>query len=208
MKITTDAQHSTLGSTQAPLEVGALGEYAVATITGTMAANLGAAAPIFAVRWGSSASLGLIRRVSISMASLGTGFTAGVGIFDMIAARAFTVSDSAGTAVTLTTNNAKKRTTFGTTGVTDMRISSTATLTAGTRTLDANALTNLMFAVSTATNTVMLPTTTLWQPDLGANEWPLVLAQNEGFIIRATVPATGTWQAQVKVDWSEVISYP
>jgi hypothetical protein len=35
----------------------------------------------------------------------------------------------------------------------------------------------------------------------------LLLAQNEGFVVRATVPATGTWQFGVTVVWTEVASY-
>lgn len=46
-------------------------------------------------------------------------------------------------------------------------------------------------------------TANLWAPDQ-SSAWPLELAANEGFIVRATVPATGTWQAQVTVEWSEV----
>lgn len=34
-----------------------------------------------------------------------------------------------------------------------------------------------------------------------------VVAQNEGFIIRATVPATGTWTASFDVTWMELASY-
>jgi hypothetical protein len=40
-----------------------------------------------------------------------------------------------------------------------------------------------------------------------SGEWPLVLAQNEGFIIRATVPATGTWDFAVTMEWSEVSAF-
>jgi len=38
-------------------------------------------------------------------------------------------------------------------------------------------------------------------------ESPLVFAQNEGFVVRATVPATGTWQFGVTVAWTEVTAY-
>jgi hypothetical protein len=39
-----------------------------------------------------------------------------------------------------------------------------------------------------------------------SGEWPLVLVQNEGFIIRATVPATGTWEFGVLLEWSEIVT--
>jgi len=35
----------------------------------------------------------------------------------------------------------------------------------------------------------------------------LVLANNEGFVIEATVPATGVWFFDVKVDWEELAAY-
>ena len=186
-----------------PTDVGSQGSYAVASTTGTVAAGQGANSAIYSFRWTDSTRYALIRRCTLSMASLGTGFTAGVGSFGIIFARSFTASDTGGTALTMTTNNAKRKTAFATSLVGDLRISSTAALSAGTRTLDAQDLALLMYAVSTSTNTVMLPTATIWGPDF-AGEWPLVLAQNEGFIIRATVPATGTWQAQVCIEWTEI----
>jgi hypothetical protein len=48
-----------------------------------------------------------------------------------------------------------------------------------------------------------------WQDLFGmdvANEWPLVFVQNEGFVIRGTVPATGTWEFGVLMEWSEIVS--
>lgn len=192
-----------------PTDVGALGAYTVSAISGTIAAGLGAASPVFSFRWSPAVTtqLAIIKRVAVSMASLGTGFTAGTGLLELVAARAFTASDTGGTALALTTNNNKLRTSFGTSLVADARIASTGTLTAGTRTLDGNALAQQVFGVTTATNTVMLATADLIKRDQGAADWPLVLTANEGFIVRATVPATGTFQLQVAVDWLEVASF-
>ncbi len=183
-----------------------LGSYALSTMTGTMAAGLAGAAPVFSCRWGSASNVALIRKVAISMASLGTAFTAGVGVIDMIAARSFTVADSSGTSILPTSNSQKRKTAFAATLMSDIRLSSTATLTAGTRTLDGAAMAGQMFTVSVAAQTVMLPVTNIWAPDW-SGEWPLVLAQNEGFILRATVPATGTWQMRVDLEWSEIASF-
>lgn len=192
--------------TPRPADVGSLGSYSLLASTGTMAAGLAAAAPIFAFRWSDATRFATIRTVRIALTSLGTGFTAGVGFIDMVAARGFTVSDTGGTAVVLTGNNGKKRTSFGSSLVGDFRISSTATLTAGTRTLDANALSGVRFGVNANTNAVQLATTAIWTPDY-SGDWPLVLAQNEGFVIRATVPATGTWTGDVAIEWDEVTSF-
>jgi hypothetical protein len=38
-------------------------------------------------------------------------------------------------------------------------------------------------------------------------EHPLVLAQNEGISVRATVPATGTWIASFLIKWAEVTAF-
>lgn len=209
-----------------PIDVGSLGAYQVSYTSGTMAAGLGAAAPIFSVRWGDATRTMLVRRVSFLAQNAGTAFTAGLFTFDMIVARSFTVSDSAGVAVVLTGNNQKKRASMGSSLVTDMRGSSTATLTAGTRTLDALPVSTVKGAVqATVTNCFMVPANNgpmtaagiaatgnyggrgidLWWPEIG-NSWPLVFVQNEGFIIRATVPATGTWLFVVEVEWAEVLS--
>ncbi len=181
------------------------GAYAIVGKTGTMAAGLGAAAPIFSFRWASSTAnaKAMIDRISVSVMSLGTGFTAGSGYIDAVIARAFTDPDTGGGTLTITGNNAKRRFGMDTTLLTEARISSTATLSAGTRTLDDNAFGAVQFGVSTATNTVHLATSDLWRPD--PLTYPLMLTASEGIILRATVPATGTWQGIVSVEWREVL---
>jgi hypothetical protein len=291
------------------------GAYSIVGKTGTMAAALAAAAPIFSFRWATATvgALALIDRITASVASLGTGFTAGVGYIDAVMARSYTATDYGGVSapamtsavaaetggtltagdyyykvsaigpwgesvasaessaativgatgsvtvtygavsgatgyrvyrgtatgeqnlyyddaastfvdtgatpdgnvapgvspptggLVLTTNNAKRRTGTDTTLLSLALLSTTATLTAGTRTLDDQAFGAAQFAVSAATNTVHLSTAdgVLWDPDRH-HEDPIVLAANEGFVIRATVPATGTWQGVVSVDWREV----
>lgn len=188
-----------------PRPIDVLGSYTFQAVTGTMAAGLAANAPIFSFRWGNASNLALLKRMRIAMNSLGTGFTAGIGKFEAFFARSFTASDSGGTAIVLTTNEAKRRTSFGTSLVTDARVASTATLTAGTRTKDTLPFVGVTFAVPTTVNFVMLPTVDLWVPGLeGGADWPLVFAQNEGLIIQATVPATGTWSCQIGLFWDEV----
>jgi len=62
------------------------------------------------------------------------------------------------------------------------------------------------FGVNATANFTQLPGTILF--NLDPTEWPLVLAQNEGFILRATVPATGNWVAFANVVWEEVTGLP
>jgi len=207
-----------------PTDVGSLGSYSIANLSGTMAAGLGAVAPIYSMRWADATRAMLLRRVGFVARNAGTAFTAGVFLFDLIVARAFTASDSSGTPILPTGNSQKKRTSFGTTLITDLRISSTATLTAGTRTLDTSPLqlirgmvpaTQVNYPMVAKNNSPHVPGTStiafsmdwqdLYNPD-SATEWPLVFVQNEGFIIRATVPATGTWEFGVLMEWSEIVT--
>jgi hypothetical protein len=40
-----------------------------------------------------------------------------------------------------------------------------------------------------------------------AGEHPLILATNEGFVVEATIPATGTWQFALTLEWAELPAY-
>jgi hypothetical protein len=191
-----------------PEDFGALGIYSLAPSNGAtaMAAGLAAASPIFSFRWGNATNLALIKRVVLSAGNGVTAFAAGIAKFDLIAARSFSVSDTGGVAVVPSGNQNKLRTSnMGTSLLTDARISQTATLTAGTRTLDANALASITAGIpNTAGATIINPFAMI---DQRPGEHPLVLAQNEGFVIQATVPATGVWFFSVKVDWVEIATY-
>jgi hypothetical protein len=193
-------------ATSTPVTIGPplLGSYCMGANTGTMAAGLAGGAPIYSFRYG-GANLAIVRKVLAEANDVTTAFVAGAAKLDVIPARSFSVSDTGGTAATLTGNNGKLRTSFATTAVSDLRISSTATLTAGTRTLDAQPIASVEFPVSTAIDAALLPTTTLYQAQVG--ESPLVLATNEGFVIQATVPGTGTWSGSVRVCWDEVSAF-
>jgi hypothetical protein len=190
-----------------PDDYGSLGIYKLGLTNGAtaMAAGLAANAPIFSFRNGGT-NLAIVKRVLLSMYSGGTGFTAGSGVFQLFVARSFTASDTGGTASLPSGNGSKLRTTMGATTMTDIRISATAALTAGTRTLDTTALSSISVGVSTGTWTQFVPTNTpLIDQRIG--EFPLVLAQNEGFVIEANLPATGVWFFSVNTDWEELASY-
>lgn len=199
-----DGTHSPHMTPQ-PVNTPAGGAYAKAMSSSLMAAGLGGASPIFSFRFVPAApvSLCLVRQVLISAAVDATAFTAGAGRFDMFAARAFSASDSAGTAGTLTGNNAKLRTSMQTTGVADFRISSTATLTAGTRTLDTDPMGSIQFPAPATAGAVMVPPNSILFQNKSI-EYPFALATSEGFVVQATVPATGTWRFSVAVVWDEV----
>jgi hypothetical protein len=196
-------------TTLRPIDVGALGSYSTTVKTGIMAAGLAAASPIVAFLWKPAvvpASLCLMRKMKFSLYDLGTGFAAGDVLFEWYVARAFTVQDTGGGAATLTTNNAKLRTSYATTQAA-IQVATTATLTAGTRTKDANPLRALQSVAGTsAFGSIVVPETEIFRVQPG--EQPLILAgTGEGIVIEATVPATGTWTAYASFDWDEVAAF-
>jgi len=185
-----------------PIDYGIGGCYRLTSKSASMAAGLAASSPIYSFRWTSSTLLGIIRRVRLSMWSLGTGFTAGIGTFDMFVARSWSAADTGGTTDTTTGNNGKLRTAMAVTVMPEIRHSSTATLTAGTRTLDTQPIEELPVSISNALNTAFLVQQKIFEAS--QFDHPLVLAQNEGFVLQASVPATGVWGFAITPEWDEV----
>jgi hypothetical protein len=218
-----EASASALHVASKPIPYGALGHYRIHTMTGTLAATLaagtGTAGHVFAFRWGDATRLCVITKFRTRFLPL-TLFTAATltdhTSFDAFIVRSYTASHASGTTLTPTGNNAKMRTSMGTSLVTDARISTTAALTAGTHTFDA-----FPFAQSlrkgnrvnpvAATEEVIMPTMDGMDMDydMGAGDHPIVLAQNEGIVIRnRTVwPAAGTGILSVLICWAEVNSF-
>jgi hypothetical protein len=192
---------------QRPLDYGALGAYSLSMLSGTMAAGLAANSEIYQFRWTDATRVCAIRSVIIDgISGSATAFTAGFGKVDMMIARSFTASGSGGTAATITGNNAKLRTNMGTTLVGDVRCASTAALGAGTKTLDTQAAGQIGLAFGTTASVQYVTRVPIFGASPGS-EMPLLLATNEGFAIRATVPATGTWQFGVTTSWVELTAY-
>jgi hypothetical protein len=197
-----------LRTTERAPDYGAFGIYQVATtvpLVVTQAAN----GTLFSVRWGDATRLMVPMYLSLTVQQTAAATATIFPRFQAFVARSFTVSDSAGTAITITGNNMKKRTSMGTTLVTDMRVSAVAAgLTVGTRTLDAqpflelpgpqtitNPLTASAFAAADYTN---------------GQDMPIVLAQNEGLIVRGPTTvfgAAGTADLSVRLAWAELASY-
>lgn len=200
----TRAQRATLR----PVDVGALGSFSFTAKSGIEAAGASADSPIVTFLWKPATvttSLALIRRVNLCAWNLGTGFAAGNFVFNMFVARAFTVQDTGGAAATLTTNNAKVRTSYATTQAA-IQVAATGVLTAGTRTKDTAPIRTVAGVVANAAFAAFLPSVELFRAAPG--EQPLILAgSGEGFTIEATVPATGTWTWACAIDWDEVSSY-
>jgi hypothetical protein len=190
------------------------GQYRVSAASGLLTgAAIVAGAPLFAARWGNAAKLAVITRIQ-ALFSVISAFTAPQELgAEAVIARAFSVSDSAGTAIDLTGNNQKVRTSQDTSLFTDMRIAAATLLTAGTRVLDPVAIaggegvTHDPNAAAATAQVIATPKLGFdWQCDVAAGEHPVVLAQNEGLIIRNTIvfPAAGTARLRVLLAWAEI----
>jgi len=197
-----------------PIDYGALGFYRASATSGTMAVSLGANAEIFQFRWPDATRFAVVTRVGISAGSNVAAAAAALLAFKCTIARSWTVAGSGGTRLTLTGNNQKLRTSMGTSLVNDAGISTTAALTAGTKTLDAQDVGAVSFGVGTGAITVspslvICPRYELLNVD-ASTDHPIILAQNEGFVIRTGVnafPAGMTWSFSVDVSWAEVAAF-
>lgn len=126
-----------------------------------------------------------------------------------VIARGYTVRDlTNATVVVLTGNNAKTRTSMGTTLAANMDVASTAAgMTGGTKTQDTNPIGAAALPGLAALGTA-LATTDLYKWDqLGGH--PVVLAANEGINLLwgATSTGTGTVTVGFGIEWAEVPSF-
>ena len=210
-QLAVDPTHSAARMSFRPMELGTRGAYSLGVVSGVMAAGLAANAEIFQMRWSNATHKMLLRRLWLSVARGGTAFTAGNCEFNMTLARNWSADGGGGTAIVFSTANTNKKRTdfplslFSDTGV---RQSATAALTAGTKTLDTNRAASISSFISSVATTaseqpIVMPETHLWQRNT-ADEYPILFEQNEGLVVRATVPATGTWQWSINVEWCEI----
>lgn len=195
-----------------PISVGAGGAYKMAPVSGTMAAALAANSEIFQFRYVTSQDrVCIVYRVNISAGVNVAATAAALIAFRMCVARGWTGIGSGGNRVTLTGNNCKLRTSVATSEVSDAGISSTTGLVAGTKTLDTTDVGAIAQgigtgAITTAVALPLVPKTPLFDAE-GEGQFPLVLADEEGFIVRSgsnNFPATMTWHFSVEVVWLEV----
>jgi hypothetical protein len=195
-------------TTLRPTDHGAFGQYRVATTIGLLATQA-LNGTLFSFRWGDASRLCVIHDIRLQFMQTAAATATIMPVFSVFTARSFTASDSAGTALTLTGNSFKKRTSMGTTLVTDIRKSAAlAGLTAGTRTLDADPV--LQLAVNSSITT---PNASLYVNDLDLDSGtahPIILAQNEGIIVQGpsvVFGAAGTANLLVDIAWAECTAF-
>lgn len=179
------------------------GQYACALASGALVPGGTSAIRVFDFRYGTAGLVAVVTNVRI------TCFTAVLGAAGSITCavlpvRSFTANDTNGTAATLTGNNTKKRTSYGTTGAADIRISSTVALSGGTLTADAQAVAQGGYWSSAAGSGGEIAAY-----NTNVLDGPLVLVQNEGLIVQLTVPHASTQvQLYVQIHWMETATWP
>jgi hypothetical protein len=198
-----------------PLDVGSLGHYRLSMASGTIGAALAANGELFQFRWSDATRLAVIQKILVSAGAIAAATAAGAVTIEATIARAFTASGSGGATATITGNNQKNRTSFGTTLLGEARMATTVALGAGTKTLDSQGIGNVTIGIGTAaiTSAIAMPLISkidLLEVDADLTQHPIVLAQNEGIIVKngATAwPATMTWALGVTIVWAEVAAY-
>lgn len=177
----------------------------VGVATGSIT-GLAAGGAIFSLR-NLSANLLLIRRVGVGFIC-STAFTTAQRVeFALQVARAFTASDTSGTAVAITGSNCKHRSSLGVLTSVDCRVAAAAVLTAGAKALDANYI-GLQAGFVGAVGAGIAPA----QDNLlshNAGDYPIILAQNEGInIINAfAMGAAGVGNAYINLELAEAVAF-
>ena len=192
---------------QRPLDAGALGHYKLAVTVPLLAAQA-ANGTLFSFRWADATRLCALQFCRLRCMQTAAATATIMPNFEVFQARSFSASDTAGTSILPTGNNAKRRTSMGATLLTDLRVSAAAAgLTLGTRTLDAQPV-MILATQQTITTPNATPYETLFDSTDG--DHPLVFATNEGFIVRGpsvAFGAAGTANLIVNIGWVELASY-
>ena len=198
--VNIDSASKSMRVNNRPIISGTLGSYQCALRSTTMAAGLAANAATWVFRY-TGANLCLVEKVIFDGMGGIAAFTAGSVSHRLFAGRSFTASATPGTAATLTGNNCKLRTSYATTAVGQICISTTAVLAGFTAVEDAQGMGGVVGGVTAAAGASVDEGTLFDSYQVGH---PHICANNEGLVLRSTVPATGTWDFGVTVKWTEV----
>lgn len=202
------------------------GAYRVAAVSGlltTVAAATATAGHLWSMRWAPpvvpagfpNPRFCVIQRLRARRFTI-SGFTAAQECgMDLSTLRTYTVAQTGGTAMVFTGANQKKNTSGGasalmpSSAMADMRIGAAGALTAGTHALDAQPIAAAVSSELAAGATVQPGAAEIFLSTDDLDRYPLVLAANEGLVIRNTVlmGAGGTTRLVVEIDWLELQRY-
>jgi len=189
-----------------------LGAYSMSMVSGNItviaAGSTSVPVSLFSMRWApaTNTNLCMIRRVEIGFNTI-TAFGAAQSLqYNMVVARNFSVNQSGGTIASFAqTNTGKLRTTMPTSGFAgggSIQMATTTALAGTSFTVDSQYLASVN-GTSTTVGT-SIPMTPIFQHLTG--DYPLILANNEGFIISngQVMGATGVGNLIVNVEWFEI----
>lgn len=204
------------------------GAYTIAAVSGVfsaVAAGTASAGHLFALRWPTAVAnvpvdprkLLVLQRLRARWRTV-VGFTAAQQIgMDLSIVRSYTAPHTGGLA---SMTPSQKRAVFPPQGATagptaslvtaaNLQIANTGALTNGTETFDAQPIKWDSFAELAAAATVPKGSMEIFLSQEDLDRYPIVLAQNEGLVLRNTtlMGAGGTAQLAVELDWLEVVRY-
>jgi len=189
--------------------------YRYSGFTGTIGAALAANSEVLQFRFlGGAKTKALVYKVVLEgVGIVAVATAAGPMGFNLIPARSWTVIGSGGTRIVPSANNLKTETGLSTSQVSDIGISTTGALTAGTKTLDANAQGGVLWgqgtgAITSAQLLMKLGKVGLFDAD-GEGQQPLVLGNQEGFVLTTSHVGVAalTYVARFSIIWAEVTAF-
>jgi hypothetical protein len=193
---------------------GANGAYSIGMTSGAIVATGAVDAAIFSFRWSDlTGKIAIIEDVRINAFVASTITTSVPYDLALYVARSFTADYTTSiSAATMTTNNAKRRTSMATslvgTGI-NIVTGVAAGMTGMTHTLDAQPVARVGGMTGTVVGTQFFGTGFSYLWGAVGGQTPIVLSSNEGIVIRAPLagPATGTFKVSVNMDWVETADY-
>lgn len=210
-----DPTFRALRGTGRPLDHGSLGHYRLCMATGTIGAALAANGELFHFRWADVSRLAVVQKILISAGANVAASAAGLVTLEAVVARGWTAAGTGGVTATLAGNNQKVRSNMGTTLLGEVRIATTAALGAGTKTLDSQGIGNVTIGIGTGAITTshrlpLIDKIDLVEVDADSTMHPIILAQNEGVVIKngaTAFPAAMTWAMGVTIVWAELAAF-
>lgn len=210
-----DPTYAAMRFSQRPIEYAATGailggHFAIATMTGLMAAGIATGAQVFQVRWvDPTGKFFLLKRFFIQC-STATGFaatTVGAPLELIIGHGASANGTGGGTVAPNSISNRMRQgmntSAFASAG--EIRIATTAALGAATgQALEPAAIASCMGA----DNRTLVSTPIMTLFDASAGNHPLFLNSGDTLVVRTVSPAaTGTWFMSATMEWVETVVY-
>jgi hypothetical protein len=185
------------------------GYYQMSLTTGLLAVGLAAAAPIFSFRWAPVVASGLTLRCQLKFFKLQwmvmtTFSTPQLVELDTFVAKSFTASDTGGNQIIPASGDQKRQKRYADSafvGGGDIRISGTAALTAGTRTLEAQPFSSIPGWAAAAGSGPPVPI----YEEFNEHHVPQVFEPNQGFVIanKILTANAGVIQFWIDIGWME-----